>query len=180
MSVMEIHWGNLGSAAAGLAVLISVVVGTTWALVTRQGPKWLHEARERAAAQTEQARQEAALAAEQRNDSELDRERVLYGWAGVGSAGEVYTVALVTDPVELATAAEELSKLQTASQYVILRVNEHPDAFGNAGRALTLRRLIETSHLLSRAPEKGEYEVLRRAARELVEQRHGGEVSQEQ
>jgi hypothetical protein len=39
------------------------------------------------------------------------------------------------------------------SQYVILRVAEHPDPLGNAWRALNLRQLIETSGLLSRAPE---------------------------
>jgi hypothetical protein len=54
------------------------------------------------------------------------------------------------------------------SQDVILRVAEHPDPLGNAGRALNLRQLIETSGLLSRAPEAGEYEALREAARALA------------
>jgi hypothetical protein len=150
------HWGNIGSAAAGLSVAASVA----YALLTGKGPAWLREARE-------QAKQQAALAAEERKQIELDRERVLYGWAGAGSSGEVYKVALVTDPAEMETARRELAAPKNPGQYVILRINEHPDPLGNAGRAYNLRQLIETSGLLSRAPEPGEYEVLRNAARDL-------------
>jgi hypothetical protein len=114
-----------------------------------------------------QARQQAALAAEERKQIELNRERVLYGWGGAGGAGEVYKVALITDPAELDTARKELATPKTPSQYVILRIDEHPAPIVNAGRARSLRQLIETSGLLSRAPEPGEYEVLRNAAREL-------------
>jgi hypothetical protein len=166
------HWGNIGSAIAGIAVGLSLVIGAAYALITGQGPAWLRESRERARAQAEQARQQAALAEEERKQIELDRERVLYGWAGAGSAGEVYTVALVADPAEMDTAREELAATPARpSQYVILRVAEHPDPFGNANRARSLRQLIETSGLLSRAPEAGEYEVLREAARALAAKR---------
>jgi hypothetical protein len=46
-----------------------------YALITGQGPAWLREARERARAQAEQARQQAALAAKERKQIELNRER---------------------------------------------------------------------------------------------------------
>jgi hypothetical protein len=164
---MQWHWGNIGAAAAGLAVAASATFGIVWAALTRQGPAWLRDTRARARAQTQQAQASAALADEERKQIELDRERVLYGWAGAGSAGEVYRVALVTDPAEMDTARRELATPQTPSQYVILRVAEHPDPLGNANRARSLRQLIETSGLLSRAPEAGEYEALRNAARAL-------------
>jgi hypothetical protein len=167
---MQWHWGNIGSAAAGLAVAASARFGVAYGLITGQGPAWIREARARARAQAEQARAAAALDDAQREQIELDRGRVLYGWGGPGSGGEVYTVALVTDPAEMDTAREELAKAKTPSQYVILRVAEHPDPLGNAGRALNLRQLTETSGLLSRAPEAGEYEVLRQAARALAGQ----------
>ena len=53
------------------------------------------------------------------------------------------------------------------NQYVILRVAERPDPYGNANRARSLGQLIETSGLLSRAPKAGEYEALRNAAKAL-------------
>ena len=170
---MQWHWGNIGSAIAGIAIGLSVMIGAAYALITGEGPAWLREARERARAQAEQARQQAALAAEERHQIEMDRERVLYGWGGAGSAGEVYGVALVDDPAEMNSACDELAAPQTPSQYVILRVAEHPDPLGNANRAQSLRQLIKGSGYLSRAPEAGEYEVLRNAARALHERTSG-------
>jgi hypothetical protein len=103
-----------------------------------------------------------------REQIELDRQRVLYGWAGAGGSGEVYGVALVTDPTQLAEAAAELSRGDVPTRYVILRVAESTDQFDNTDRARSLRQLIDTSGYLSRAPEAGEYEALRNAARELA------------
>lgn len=165
---MQWHWGNIGSAAAGLAVFASAAFGIAWALITRQGPAWIRDTRDRVRAQADQARAQTALANEERKQIELDRERVLYGWAGAGGAGEVYRVALVTDPSEMDTARHELAGGNTPSQYVILHVAESADPIGNANRARSLRQLIETSGFLSRAPEAGEYEVLREAARALA------------
>jgi hypothetical protein len=102
-------------------VFLSVLFAIVYGLVTGQGPKWLHEARERAKAQAQQARYEAALARSKREQIELDRDRVLYGWAGAGSGGEVYKVALVTDAAEMNIAARELATPKTPSQYVMLR-----------------------------------------------------------
>ncbi len=165
---MQWHWGNIGSAAAGLAVFASAAFAIAWALITRQGPAWINDTRDRVRAQADQARAQTALADEERKQIELDRERVLYGWAGTGSGGEVYRVALVTDPAEMDTARGELAAGNTPSQYVILHVAEAHDPMGNANRAHSLRQLIETSGFLSRAPETGEYEVLREAARALA------------
>ena len=165
---MQWHWGNIGSAIAGIAVGLSLVIGAAYALITGQGPAWLREARDRARAQAEQAREQAALAAEERREIELGRERELYGWGGAGGWGEVYRVALVTDPSEMDTARQELAAPNTPSRYVILRVDEHPDPLSNAERGRTLRQLVETSGLLSRAPKAGEYEVLRGAALALA------------
>lgn len=55
------HWGNIGWAAAGLAVVASVLFGIAYGLITGQGPAWIREARARARAQAEQARAAAAL-----------------------------------------------------------------------------------------------------------------------
>jgi hypothetical protein len=54
-----------------------------------------------------------------------------------GSGGEVYGVALVTDPAEMDTARLELTTPNTPTQYVILHVAEAPDLMGNANRART-------------------------------------------
>jgi hypothetical protein len=145
------HWGNIGSAAAGLAVFGSAAFGIAWALITRQGPAWIQDTRDRVRAHADHARAQTALADEERKQIELDRQRVLYGWGGAGSAGEVYRVALVTDPAEMDTARKELGTPQTPSRYVILRVDEHPDPLGNVNRADSLRQLIDSSGYLSRA-----------------------------
>jgi hypothetical protein len=107
------HWGNIGSAAAGLAVALSALFAAGYALITGQGPKWISEARARARDQAEAARSAAALSDEQRRHIQMDRERVLYGWGGAGSAGEVYGVALVTDPAEMDTARSDLAAPNT-------------------------------------------------------------------
>jgi len=46
------------------------------------------------------------------------------------------------------------------SDYVILRVAESDEKYGNVNRAHSLRQLIETEGLVSRAPTAGEREAL--------------------
>jgi hypothetical protein len=68
----------------------------------------------------------------------------------------VYTVALVDDPAEMAKAAQELSK-RGPSDYVILRVAE---GGVNAGRADQLRQLVKGQGFIARAPLPAEREAL--------------------
>jgi hypothetical protein len=151
-------------------VLVSVVFGAAWALVTGQGPAWVRDSRERVRAQSEQARAQAALADEERRQIELDRRRVLNGWSPGGI--EVYGVALVTDPAEMDTAREQLAREHPAGQYVILRIAESDNVTGDAMRAHTLRQLIERTGCLARAPEAGEYEALLAGIQALAREQH--------
>jgi len=80
------HWGNLGSAAAGLAALIATVFAVTYAIIKRQGPAWLQAVQDREHAQAEQAREQAELAREQTEQIRLDRRRRLLGWSSGGGA----------------------------------------------------------------------------------------------
>jgi len=166
---MQWHWGNIGSAAAGLAVLISVVFGIAYALITGQGSAWIRDARARARAQAEQAKAAAALDDERRRQIELDRRRTLNGWSSSGI--EVYRVALVSDPSEMDTARDELAREYPTGQYVILRVGESADVTGHAMLAHTLRQLIERTGMLARAPEAGEYEALAAGLQALAQRR---------
>lgn len=93
------HWGNIGSAAAGLAALLAAVFGITYAIIKRQGPAWLRAVQERERAQAEQAREQAELAREQAEQIRLDRRRRLQGWSPGGVAP--YTVELVTSAEEM-------------------------------------------------------------------------------
>jgi len=171
---MQWHWGNIGSAAAGLAVLVSALFTIGYALISKQGPALIRAIRDRTQAQTDQARAATALDDEQRKDIELNRRRALNGWSPGGV--EVYRVALVTEPAEMDIAREQLAPGHAPSQYVIVRVAESPDTFGNAGRAHTLRQMIIRTGLLARAPEAGEYEALL-AGREVLTRSQSQEPS---
>jgi hypothetical protein len=154
---MQWHWGNIGSAAAGLAALIAAVFAVTYALAKRQGPAWLQAVRDRERAQAQAAREQADLAHEQTEQIRLDRRRSLLGW----SPGTVstYGVALVTSAEEMDQARDELIA-NGPSDYVILRVAESDQKYGNVNRAQSLRQLIQAEGLVSRAPTAGEREAL--------------------
>ncbi len=145
---MQWHWGNIGSAAAGLATLI-VALRLLWS-----APDWYRTWKERQNAERD-------LAREQTNVIELERRRGLYGWSG---QVETYGVTLVTEADELSQAASELAGGQ-ASDYVVLRVSE--SSFGNSNRANSLRQLIEYQGLISRPPTTGEREALEKGLGEL-------------
>jgi hypothetical protein len=134
------HWGNIGSAAAGLATLI-VALRLLWS-----APDWYRTWKERQNAQRD-------LALEQTKAIELERRRGLYGWS---DNIETYGVTLVTDARELEQAARELSGSR-ASEYAVLRVSE--SSFENMSRAHSLRQLIEQG-LISRPPTTGEREAI--------------------
>lgn len=87
----------------------------------------------------------------------MDRRRSLYGWSPGGLA--TYTVALVTSAAEIDRARDELTS-GAPSDYVIMRVAESDEKYGNVNRALSLRQLIETEGLVSRAPAAGEREAM--------------------
>ena len=145
---MQWHWGNIGSAAAGLATLI-VALRLLWS-----APDWYRTWKERQNAERD-------LAREQTGAIELERRRELYGWS---SQVETYRVTLVTDSGELARAAHELSAGE-GSDHVVLRVSE--SSFSNMNRANSLRQLIEREGLLSRPPTTGEREALEKGLAEL-------------
>jgi hypothetical protein len=149
---MQWHWGNIGSAAAGIAALIATVAAVYG--VIRYGPAWLRDSRERQQAQAAAAREQEALAREQAEQIRLDRRRHLQGWSEHGL--DTFTVALVSSAEEMTQASEELAG-GGPSGYVILRVAEGP---GNANRALSLRQIIETKGHISREPSAGEREAL--------------------
>lgn len=155
---MQWHWGNIGSAAAGLAALIAAVFAVVYAVIKKQGPTWLQAVKDREHAQAEAAREQAGLAREQAEQIRLDRRRRLYGWSPGGLA--TFTVALVTDPVEMEKARDELAAANVPCDYAILRVAESSEKYGNANRARDLRQRIETEGLISRAPTIGEREAL--------------------
>jgi len=154
---MQWHWGNIGSAAAGLAALIAAVFAVSYALIKRQGPAWLQAVRERESAQADVAREQAGLAREQAEQIRLDRRRSLQGWSRGGLA--TYAVALVTSAAEMDRARDELTS-GGPSDYVIMRVAGSDEKYGNVNRAHSLRQLIETEGLVSRAPTSGEREAL--------------------
>jgi len=56
-------------------------------------------------------------------------------------------------------ARDELTS-EGPSDYVIMRVAESDEKYGNVNRALSLRQLIVTEGLVSRAPTAGEREAL--------------------
>jgi hypothetical protein len=116
--------GNIGSMLAGLAALLVAVV------TLPQIPGGVRDWRAR-------QREQAALAADQRKQIELDRRARLHGWSPGGVA--TYGVTLVTEPGELERAAAELGGY---SDYVILRVSEGPGsatARSSSGRPSSMR-----------------------------------------
>jgi hypothetical protein len=149
---MQWHWGNIGSAAAGLAAFIATVAAVYG--VIRYGPPWLRDSRERQQAQAAAAREQEALAREEAEQIRLDRHRLLYGWSRGGLGG--FGVVLVTTAEEMNQARDELTG-GGPSGYVILRVAEGP---GDVNRALSLRQLVETEGEISRPPTAGEREAL--------------------
>jgi hypothetical protein len=139
---MQWHWGNIGSAAAGLATLI-VTLRLLWS-----APDWYRTWKERQNAERD-------LAVEQTKAIELERRRGLYGWS---DNIETYRVALVTDAHELDQAAQELAR-GGVSDYVVMRVAESDQPYGNVNRADSLRQLVGQG-LISRPPSAGEREAL--------------------
>lgn len=144
---MQWHWGNIGSAAAGLATLI-VTLRLLWS-----APDWYRTWKGRQNAERD-------LAVEQTKAIELERRRGLYGWS---DNIETYTVALVTDAPELERAARELAAGR-GSDYVILRVSE--GGVENMSRANSLRQLVGQG-LVSRPPSAGEREALEKGLADM-------------
>ena len=145
---MQWHWGNIGSAAAGLATLI-VALRLLWS-----APDWYRTWKERQNAERD-------LALEQTKAIELERRRGLYGWS---DNIETYRVTLVTDARELEQAARELSAGR-GSDYAVLRVSEGGSE--NASRGHSLRQLIGQQELISRPPTAGEREALEKGLADL-------------
>jgi hypothetical protein len=100
-----VHWGNIGSAVAGLAALIAAIFAVYG--VIRYGPAWLRDSRARQQAQAAEAEANASLAREQEEQIRLERRRTLQGWSAMGV--NTYRVALVTSAGEMAQAADELA-----------------------------------------------------------------------
>jgi hypothetical protein len=139
------HWGNIGSAAGGLAGA-TAALAAVYAII-RRGPDGYRAWRERQTAERDLAREQATA-------FRLERHRRLYGWSPGGV--EVYGVVRITDPAEMAKAADELTG-RGPSDYVVLKVAE---GTANANRALSLRQLIDREGFLARAPTQGEREAL--------------------
>jgi hypothetical protein len=145
------HWGNIGSAAGGLAALLAAVF--TIYSVARYGPAWLREARARQQAQADAAREQAALARQENEQMALERHRVLHGWSPHGI--DSFRVELVTAAGEMAEAREQLLG-GGPTGYVILRVTGGQDD----NRGQRLRQLIESQGMIGRVPNAGEREAL--------------------
>ena len=112
---MQWHWGNIGSALAGLSAAISAAIIAIVTLI--RGPAALADWRARQQAQAEAAREQAET-------TRLNRRRGLDGWNPHGV--ETYGVTLVTDPAELGQAVTELTSGHPTA-YAILRVSENSD-----------------------------------------------------
>ena len=151
---MQWHWGNIGSAAAGLAALLATVF-TIYGVV-KYGPAWLRDSRARQQAQAAAASEQAILARQQGEQISLERRRGLHGWSRHGV--DTFLVALVTSAEEMAEAREELTG-GGPTGYVILRVAESEEKSGNANRGLRLRQIIKSEGLISRPPTIGEREA---------------------
>jgi hypothetical protein len=141
---MQWHWGNIGSAVAGASALIIAVA----ALIRSPAALRAWIARQRA---------ETEAAHEQAETARLERRRGLSGWSPHGV--DTFTVALVTTADEMTRAQEELVS-GSPTGYVILRVAESDQEYGNANRALRLRQIIEHEQFISRPPTAGEREAL--------------------
>lgn len=153
LGAMQWHWGNIGSAAAGIGALIAALFAVYG--VIRYGPPWLRDSRQRLQAQAAAARQQETLAREQAEQILLDRRRRLEGWSS--GAVAAYTVALVTSGGEMNEARDQLVADNVPCSYVILRVDEGNGSFN---RAAQLRQLIDAQGTVARAPTDGEREAL--------------------
>jgi hypothetical protein len=154
---MQIHYGNIGAALQGIAV-IGILVG---ALI--KGPAFLRAGIERRRAQAEAARAQAELAREQAETERLTRRARLSGWSAHGINS--FSVELVKDPAEIDRARDELSG-GGPTAYAVLRVTsqyENPNTEG--GR--NLRGLIEEDGYLARCPTAAEKEALRHGLDEM-------------
>jgi hypothetical protein len=140
---MQWHWGNIGSAAAGLATLI-VAVRLLWS-----APDWYRTWKERQNAERD-------LAREQTGAIQLERRRHLSGWSGHGI--DTFAITAVTTEDELDQACAELASGHP-SAYVVMRVSEGGDGH-DANRAHSLRQIIEAEGYISRPPTTGEREAL--------------------
>jgi fermentation-respiration switch protein FrsA (DUF1100 family) len=152
---MHWHWGNIGSAAAGLAALIATLAAVVG--VIRYGPAWLREGRARQQAQADAAREQASLAREQASQIGLERRRALNGWSSTGV--DIFAVALVTAEQEMQQAVTELTG-GGPTRYVICRLAESDEPYGDVNRARRLRQIIDHDGLLSRPPTTGERDAL--------------------
>ncbi len=143
---MQWHWGNIGSFLGGAAAAVSALIVAAVTLI--RGPAALADWRARQQAQADAAREEAET-------TRLNRRRGLDGWNPPGV--ETYGVTLVTETGELGQAVTELTSGHPTA-YAVLRVSENSD--DNSNRGLSLRQLIQTQGLISRAPTTGEREAL--------------------
>jgi hypothetical protein len=128
---MQWHWGNIGSATAGLAALIAAVAAVYG--IVRYGPVWLRDSRERQQAQAAAAREQEALAREQAEQIRRERRRSVQGWSAHGVNS--YEVALVTSAAEMDQAKAELLPGNVPSDYVILKVVGSTEKYGNVNQA---------------------------------------------
>ena len=159
---MQWHWGNIGSAVAGLAALLAAIFAVYGVIM--YGPAWLRDSRARQKAQAAAADAQADLAREQASQIRLERRRAVHGWSPGG--WDTFSVALVTSAHEMDVARAQLTGAG-GSTYVILEVTPRDDdltldglpgaAVGHAGR---LRKIIESDCLISRAPTRGEREAI--------------------
>jgi hypothetical protein len=122
---MEWHWGNIGSALAGLSTVIIAVA----ALI--RSPAVLRDWRDRQRALAEEAREQAETI-------RLERRRGLSGWSPGMVA--VYMADVVSDEAELAQAASELAGTHKAARSVV----SHPDRRNRSWRQSTQNRRNDT------------------------------------
>jgi hypothetical protein len=99
----------------------------------------------------ERQQAERRRADEQALQIRLDRERHRFGWKRVMHA--VYGVSNVTDPQEMARAAEELTT-GGPCEYAIIRVEQ------SVNQANSFREWIDQDGYLAYPPTDAEYEVL--------------------
>jgi hypothetical protein len=135
-----------------LAGLSTIVIAAA-ALV--RGPGAVRDWRTRQLAEADAAAARAEADRAHAEDVALDRRRTLSGWSPHGVT--TWTVALVTDPLEMERAAAELAGGGTTA-YVVLRVDEGPS--GSDSRARELRAQIDGQHYLSPPPTTAEREAL--------------------
>ena len=148
---MQWHWGNIGSALQGFAVLI-VAIG---ALI--KGPALVRAWIGRQRAEAEAAHEQAAIAREHTETERLARRARLSGWSAHGVNS--FSVELVSDPAEIDRARDELSSGDPTA-YVVLRVTgQYEDGNTEGGRSL--RQLIEAEGYVARCPTAGEKEALK-------------------